>query len=63
MESLFKDFTQVSNQGSTQKKGSGLGLVISRKLASLFNAEVTLESEGEGCGTTALLRIKSKGEL
>ena len=60
MESLFKDFTQVPNQGNTQKKGSGLGLVISRKLASLFNAEVTLESEGEGCGTTASLRIKNK---
>jgi len=58
MESLFKDFTQIPNQGSTQKKGTGLGLVISRKLASLFNAGLTLESEGEGCGTTATLRLK-----
>jgi len=62
MECLFEDFTQVSNQGKNQEKGSGLGLVISRKLASLFKAEVSLESGGEGHGTTAHIRFKSTFE-
>jgi len=56
---LFEDFTQISNRSDTQQKGSGLGLAISRKLAHLFHANLRLESEGEGCGTTATIYFKT----
>lgn len=56
---LFEDFTQASNNGEDQQKGSGLGLAISRKLAHLLNADLTLESKGEGEGTTAIVIFQS----
>jgi len=58
MQHLFEDFSQVKQSKRTEKKGSGLGLAISRKLAALFDAEVTLESKGEGEGSKASIKVK-----
>lgn len=55
LSQLFDAFTQLND---TQKeKGSGLGLVISRKLAALFGGELYLESEGRGKGVTATVKL------
>ncbi len=58
LERLFEDFTQVNRLADREEKGNGLGLVISRKLAQLFDADVMLRSGGEGLGTTAVIRLK-----
>ena len=55
---LFEEFTQASSYKETKQKGSGLGLAISSKLAALFDAELTLKSEGLGKGTEAVLKLK-----
>jgi len=57
LHTLFDDFSQVKNSKTNIQKGSGLGLVISQKLARLFDAEVKLLSEGEGKGSTALMYL------
>ncbi len=59
LKRLFEDFTQVKNRSQNKHKGSGLGLAISRKLAHLFKAELTLESDGEGKGTRAILQLET----
>lgn len=56
--SLFNEFTQVNTVSENTQKGSGLGLAISRKLASLFEAELELKSKGLGQGTEAVLKLK-----
>jgi signal transduction histidine kinase len=58
LKKLFDDFSQVQNTHETQQKGSGLGLVISQKLAKLFDAKVSLSSEGEGKGTVARVELR-----
>ncbi len=59
LKMLFEDFTQATTHTTNNgQKGSGLGLAISRKLAQLFDAEVTLESEGIGYGSKATIILK-----
>ena len=48
-EKLFRPFQQADSSTSRNYGGSGLGLVISKRLAELFNGEVGVESElGKG---------------
>jgi signal transduction histidine kinase/CheY-like chemotaxis protein len=48
-EKLFKSFSQIDASSTKKFAGTGLGLVISQKLAFLMNGEITLESTpGEG---------------
>ncbi|MDO6759683.1 ATP-binding protein [Tamlana sp. 2_MG-2023] len=44
-ENIFKAFTQADSQIENQKKGFGLGLTISKKLAKILGGTLTLESE------------------
>lgn len=58
IEKLFSDFTQVENVMQKKHKGTGLGLSLSKKMADLLGAALTLKSDGLGKGTTAYLIFK-----
>jgi len=51
---LFEPFTQGDDERST---GLGLGLAIARRLAALHGGSVSVESEGEGRGSTFIVRL------
>ncbi len=55
---LFDAFTQLNK--AQKEKGSGLGLVISQKLARLFEGELLVTSEGRGKGVEATLKLPSR---
>jgi signal transduction histidine kinase len=52
---VFKRFYRVP--GRTQVKGTGLGLFIVRSIARAHGGRVSIESEGEGRGTTVVLEL------
>ena len=47
---VFEPFVQLSSDGQSSRKGSGLGLTVSRQLAVLMGGELTVQSAGEGAG-------------
>ncbi len=55
---LFQAFSQVDSSVSRKYEGTGLGLVLSRKLAQLMSGDVTLEDSELGRGSTFSVRIK-----
>jgi len=57
LSKLFSEFSQIKEKKQTQEKGSGLGLAISKKLSRLFDADIILESDGEGLGTRAIVYL------
>ncbi|MDF1875956.1 HAMP domain-containing protein [Sulfurimonas sp. SAG-AH-194-I05] len=57
MKFLFNDFTQVENVMQKKHKGTGLGLSLSKKMAEILGGSVTLQSEGLGCGSTAVFQL------
>lgn len=59
---LFRDFTQIENPLQKKYKGTGLGLSLCKKLAVCLEGDVTIESEGAGKGSTAILTIP-RGKL
>jgi two-component system sensor histidine kinase/response regulator len=57
IEKLFKEFSRVRNDRTAQVLGSGLGLSTLKKLVTLYNGDVLVESkENEGSTFTALFR-------
>jgi signal transduction histidine kinase len=57
MQELFLPFSGRSAE--TGRSGTGLGLVISRRLAEAMDGSLHLESGGVGRGTTAVLTLPS----
>ena len=57
LKNLFEEFSQVENVMQKKHKGTGLGLTISKKMATILGGDVILESQGEGKGTIALFFI------
>jgi len=55
-EDIFREFYQVTNPERDRSKGLGLGLAIVRRLASLLNHRIVLESEfGRGSCFTIVI--------
>ena len=55
LKRVFKRFYRVP--GRTKVKGTGLGLFIVRSIARAHGGRVSIESEGEGRGTTVVLEL------
>jgi signal transduction histidine kinase/ActR/RegA family two-component response regulator len=55
-ERIFREYEQVSGPFQRRRKGTGLGLPLSRHLAELLGGTITLESE-PGAGATFRLEI------
>ena len=58
MDRLFQSFSQVDASTTRKFGGTGLGLVISRRLAEMMGGRMWVESK-PGCGSTFSFTIKS----
>jgi CheY-like chemotaxis protein len=56
---LFQPFTQLDPRGGGASEGSGLGLVISRKIARLLGGDLWLVRSEPGVGSTFAVEIAS----
>ncbi len=56
LDLIFQDFAQVDGPIQRRVKGTGLGLPLSKKLATLLNGEVHVQSQ-LGVGSTFTLKI------
>ena len=62
-ERIFEEFTQIDNPLQKQHKGTGLGLPLTRKLASLLGGSVAVESTpGAGSTFRAEIPIRYSGD-
>lgn len=52
---VFEPFVQLSSDGQATRKGSGLGLTVSRQLAVLMGGDLTAESRETGAAFTLWL--------
>jgi LysR family pca operon transcriptional activator len=58
LESIFEDFRQVDPSTSREQGGAGLGLSISRRLAEMMDAELTVASRlGHGSTFTVSFQV------
>jgi signal transduction histidine kinase len=55
---LFGEFVRIKNSKTRNIMGSGLGLSILRKLATLYGGDVTVSSQPD-VGTTFTVRLPS----
>jgi len=56
-EFLFQKFSQADSSMTRKFGGSGLGLVIVKELVEMMGGTVSIESAGEGFGTTVSISI------
>ena len=59
MSRLFQSFSQADSGTTRKYGGTGLGLVISKKLAEIMGGGMTAHSEGLGSGSTFRFHIKA----
>jgi signal transduction histidine kinase/ActR/RegA family two-component response regulator len=61
---LFQPYFQIPNSVTSREEGTGLGLVVTRKLAEIHGGSVTVESEAN-CGSrfTIILPVKPVTEV
>jgi signal transduction histidine kinase/CheY-like chemotaxis protein len=60
MAKLFQSFSQADSSTTRKYGGTGLGLVISKRLAEVMGGTMTAESEGAGKGSTFRFHIKAQ---
>ncbi len=64
LERLFKAFSQVDSSTTRKYGGTGLGLVISEKLAKLMGGEISVQSKaGEGTTFTFTIITRASGQI
>lgn len=56
---LFKAFGQTRSKSATKQQGTGLGLVLSKKLAILLGGDVELKDSKAGQGSTFVVTINA----
>jgi signal transduction histidine kinase len=61
LQHVFEPFVQLSSDGQATRKGSGLGLTVSRQLALLMGGDLTVASTGTGAVFTLWLAEGSDG--
>ena len=54
---LFQKFSRAKNANSTNINGTGLGLVVARKMAHAMGGDITCNSAGDGHGATFVLTL------
>jgi signal transduction histidine kinase len=59
MARLFEPFNQAESSTIHKYGGTGLGLVISRRLGQMMGGDITVESE-PGRGSTFVVRLPVK---
>jgi signal transduction histidine kinase len=57
LDRVFDEFYQVEDALTRTQEGLGLGLTIARKLVRLHDGSIWIESDGEGEGTSAFVRL------
>ena len=57
VKKLFKPFSQADTSGSRQHQGTGLGLVLSRKIAQGLGGDVVIKETSIGHGSTFQITI------
>jgi signal transduction histidine kinase/ActR/RegA family two-component response regulator len=60
MAKLFQSFSQADSSTTRKYGGTGLGLVISKRLAEIMGGTMTAESEGAGKGCTFRFHITAE---
>lgn len=56
-QDLFKPFSQVDSSSTRKYDGTGLGLLLSKKLANALGGDVVLESTSIGSGSSFMVTI------
>lgn len=57
LKSIFLPFNQSDNSIAREYGGTGLGLTISKFLCQSMHGDLTMHSQGLGCGSTATFQI------
>ena len=57
MPRLFREFVQLEAAATKHHEGTGLGLVLTRRLVELHGGRIWAESEGAGRGTCFVVRL------
>jgi signal transduction histidine kinase len=57
-EKLFGEFVRIKNDKTRNIQGSGLGLSILKRLSSLYEGDVSVESEAD-VGSTFIVNLKN----
>ena len=60
MAKLFQSFSQADSSTTRKYGGTGLGLVISKRLAEIMGGTMTAQSEGAGLGCTFRFHIRAE---
>ena len=53
----FFDNLGVTTIGTSREKGTGIGVYVCKKMVDIMNGSISVESEGEGKGTTIIVTL------